>query len=431
MDSLKPKYIYIHSNKNSKNNRSRNRLLFVFFISIIAIFAIGRIVPVLNISSIHKINITQIAHSDDGGGDGSGDGGGDAGGDGGGDSSGDGGGDTGGDGGGDASSDGGGDMGGDGGGDVSSNGGGDVDISSDAGGDVIPTPTNLLPACTLTLNPSAILLNETSTLSWISSDAISGNIQPGIGNVGLTGSRIVSPTSTTIYSGIFINDFSSSSCQTTLVVNLRPLTPPSPILSCSISASPSSITQGANSTLSWLAENASSTTIDNSIGNVSSTGSMVVSPANTTIYTMTAINSSSTVNCNTTITVSSPGGGGGGGGGGGVGYTISPAPTAVLTTFRSEPSGQVLGVVTLAQVPYTGFSDNLNTTLFILILLFGSGILASRFTFGKIRTTSSKLIFHKVPFFSKKDLFESRKIAVSSIFISDNFSYFFGSKDNI
>lgn len=55
--------------------------------------------------------------------------------------------------------------------------------------------------------------------------------------------------------------------------------------------SPQNIDSGASATLGWDIKNALSITIDHGIGNVSTTGEAIVSPAYTTTYKITAINS--------------------------------------------------------------------------------------------------------------------------------------------
>jgi len=55
-------------------------------------------------------------------------------------------------------------------------------------------------------------------------------------------------------------------------------------------ATPSTIKLGENSTLSWKVNNSTSVEIDEGIGKVSPTGSVEVSPLQTTTYTLTAKN---------------------------------------------------------------------------------------------------------------------------------------------
>ncbi len=77
--------------------------------------------------------------------------------------------------------------------------------------------------------------------------------------------------------------------------------PPAPVIS-SFTASPSGITSGQSSTLSWSTTNATSLSIDNSIGTVTG-NSKSVSPTVTTTYTLTATGSGGTATAQTTVTV--------------------------------------------------------------------------------------------------------------------------------
>jgi hypothetical protein len=74
-------------------------------------------------------------------------------------------------------------------------------------------------------------------------------------------------------------------------------------------ATPSSITAGQSSQLTWIVQGATSVTINNGIGTVAATGSTTVTPAATTTYTLTAVGPSGNVTATTTVTVT-PGGGG-------------------------------------------------------------------------------------------------------------------------
>ncbi len=73
----------------------------------------------------------------------------------------------------------------------------------------------------------------------------------------------------------------------------------------SFSASPATIGRGQSSTLSWSVSNASSTSIDNSVGTVTGT-STVVSPQNTTTFTLTATNAKGSSTSAATVVVVPP-----------------------------------------------------------------------------------------------------------------------------
>jgi hypothetical protein len=69
-------------------------------------------------------------------------------------------------------------------------------------------------------------------------------------------------------------------------------TPPSIII---FSSNPSTVNAGGTSTLLWNVTGATSVNIDQGIGQVSVAGTRVVSPAKSTVYTITATNSAGTV----------------------------------------------------------------------------------------------------------------------------------------
>ena len=81
------------------------------------------------------------------------------------------------------------------------------------------------------------------------------------------------------------------------------LQPPSPPVIASFIASPSIIDAGQSSTLTWSTSNATSLTIDGSVVNGTS---LVVSPAVTHTYVLTATNSSGSATAQTTVTVNQP-----------------------------------------------------------------------------------------------------------------------------
>jgi hypothetical protein len=82
-------------------------------------------------------------------------------------------------------------------------------------------------------------------------------------------------------------------------------TPPSVPIINSFSASPSTITVGDSSTLSWSVIDATSVTLDHAIGSVALTGTTAVNPTTTTTYTLTVTNTAGSVTAATTVTVSS------------------------------------------------------------------------------------------------------------------------------
>lgn len=165
--------------------------------------------------------------------------------------------------------------------------------------------------------PTAILVGESSTLSWVVQGATSLSITPGIGSVTGT-SRVVQPTTTTTYTLSATNEGGT----VTRTVQVAVSTPePLPTIAA-FDASPASITPGQSSTLSWSVSGAASVSIaashGASPGAVTST-SVAVTPAASTAYTLTATNAS----------------------GGSVTRTINvtvTAPAPVISSFTASPS---------------------------------------------------------------------------------------------
>jgi hypothetical protein len=87
-----------------------------------------------------------------------------------------------------------------------------------------------------------------------------------------------------------------------------------PVIS-SFTASPSAITSGQSSALSWSISGADTVSINNGIGAQSNatSSSVSVSPTQTTTYTISAVNYLGTTTAQTTVTVTPASGGGGGG----------------------------------------------------------------------------------------------------------------------
>ncbi len=143
-------------------------------------------------------------------------------------------------------------------------------------------------------SPTSITLGQSSTLSWSVSGATSLSIS-GVGAVSGT-SVAVTPSVTTTYTLTATNAAGSVTASTTIT-----LVPP--VISA-FSASPSSLTLGGTTTLSWNVAGAASLSISG-IGAVSG-NSVVVTPSASTTYTLTATNASGSVTASVTVTVNNP-----------------------------------------------------------------------------------------------------------------------------
>jgi hypothetical protein len=199
---------------------------------------------------------------------------------------------------------------------------------------------SLMPGCSLfapklpvvnafEANPPSISTGGSSTLTWNISGAASVGIDQGIGNVALTGSRVVAPGATTTYTLTATNASGSITATCQVVVAGTPAPPAAGLPVITFTANPPGVTAGNSSTLSWNVSNATSTTIDQGIGNVAASGSTIVLPVATTTYTLTASNAAGSSTATTQVIVSSGG------------YTPPPTPTpfAVLgVTAMAEPT---------------------------------------------------------------------------------------------
>jgi len=151
---------------------------------------------------------------------------------------------------------------------------------------------------TFSINPETVEQGSTANLSWAVSGADSVSINQGLGNVPASGTQPVSPDQTTTYTITAVNGLGTSTQSVTLNV-----IPVEPLVINSFALSPDSVTQGDSAVLSWDVSNATSITIDKGVGSVAASGSVNVSPQQTTQYTITASNSLGTETATATLTV--------------------------------------------------------------------------------------------------------------------------------
>lgn len=160
-------------------------------------------------------------------------------------------------------------------------------------------------------SPGSIETGQSSTLSWSVSNATSVTIDQGIGGVALNGSRVVSPSSTTVYTLVASNGSISVPASAQVIVSSP--APPTPTPGVPVintfAVNPATITKGNSTTLSWSTSNATSVSIDQGIGNVAPAGNKSVSPTTSMVYTITASNSSGwVVTQSIALTVNTSGG---------------------------------------------------------------------------------------------------------------------------
>jgi len=136
-------------------------------------------------------------------------------------------------------------------------------------------------------NPGSIAWGGSSTLSWNVSRATTVHIDKGIGYVGASGICFFYTWSTSFYTLTASNEAGNITASAQVVVGRMVGLP----VIHYFNATPPVIAAGDWTTLSWSVSNATQITIMPGIGSVAAAGSINISPAMTTSYTLTAINS--------------------------------------------------------------------------------------------------------------------------------------------
>jgi len=155
------------------------------------------------------------------------------------------------------------------------------------------------------VSPASIINGSTTTVSWATAGATSVAITPGtFASTSASGTVVLSPTATTTYTLTATN--TTGSATATLVVTVTP--PTLPTIS-SFTASPTSISLGGISTLSWTTSGATTLNIaPGSLASTSASGTVNVSPETTTTYVLTATNAAGSVTASAKVTLTSSGG---------------------------------------------------------------------------------------------------------------------------
>ena len=159
---------------------------------------------------------------------------------------------------------------------------------------------NLPPTCSLTPSPGTINLGGSSTLTANCTPAATSYTWTGTGFASSASSGSVSPTSTATYSVVGHNAAGdSSSASATVTVNQPP--------SCSLAASPATISRGDSSTLTATCIPAATSYAWTNSGFAATASSGSVSPTATTTYSVRGTNGAGSGNtANATVTVNQP-----------------------------------------------------------------------------------------------------------------------------
>lgn len=168
------------------------------------------------------------------------------------------------------------------------------------------TSTTLRPTMTLTASPTSIQRGSSSTLTWTSTNTTrcvsSGN---WTSSTATSGSQSIMATTTKVYAISCSGSGGSIAKQVTVTVTGTSTPPTPPTLT--FTASPTTILQGATSTLSWISASTLSCTASNGwTGNKTLTGSQIVSPTATTTYELSCTGVGGSISKQATIAVTVP-----------------------------------------------------------------------------------------------------------------------------
>lgn len=166
---------------------------------------------------------------------------------------------------------------------ASSGGSDDTDDSDNSEADPEDETANPLIS-SFSPSSSSISYDGSVTLSWVVSNATSLSLDNGIGSV--TGDSItVNPVATTTYTLTATNAKGSITATARVNVGSTEL----PVIDSFVAKS-SNLLAGKSIMLTWKVSNATSLVIDNGVGTVTGTDSVMVNPVASTTYTLTATN---------------------------------------------------------------------------------------------------------------------------------------------
>jgi phospholipase C len=152
-----------------------------------------------------------------------------------------------------------------------------------------------------TANPAAVMVGQSTSLTWTTTNANSATLDNGVGQVSPNGVASVSPAQTTVYTLTVQGPGGSTTSQITVTVK--------PATNVTITATPSTIFVGQSTVLTVTATNATKVVItDNVDANTyplpGTGGTQSVSPTATVVYTATATDSKGqTFSATVTVTV--------------------------------------------------------------------------------------------------------------------------------
>ncbi len=154
----------------------------------------------------------------------------------------------------------------------------------------------------LSAQPSSVTAGDSATITWTTTNATEVNFDQGIGRKATSGSVVVTPQQSTLYTMTAIGP--GGQATRTVQIDVSAMGAPS-ITRFTVSAS--TINAGDSTTLSWQTSDADTVSIDNSVGSQATSGQVSVTPSMTTSYTLEALNMAGSTTARVTVTVN-PGG---------------------------------------------------------------------------------------------------------------------------
>jgi hypothetical protein len=245
--------------------------------------------------------------------------------------------------------------------------------------------------------PSSITAGQQSVLEWAVQGATTINITPGVGDVRPAGTATVTPATTTTYT-LVATGTGGRTQQATVTVTVVPPGAGNPQV-IRFEATPTNIISGESSTLSWTTTGATRVDISGVGSNLPLNGSSVVSPTQTTTYTLTATSADNrSVTAPVVVTVTS----------GQVSriVTFSLNPTTINVGGSSQLCWSVENANTVSISPGIGTAkatdciavSPASTTTYILTAVNGTGTVtaSATLTVGQVKI----LTFSQTPEFS-------------------------------
>lgn len=176
---------------------------------------------------------------------------------------------------------------------------------------VTDKPDEKFPKCeAFTATPTTLGVGGGNVLlDWRTTNATSVTISPTIGVVSTTGTTSVGITTSQLFT-LTATDATGAQDTCTANVTVPVVTPITCASNVNFTVSDSSIRRGDSTTLNWTTTGITGVSFDNGITATGLSGSLMVSPSNSTTYNLIATIGSETISCPVNVSVTTGGGGG-------------------------------------------------------------------------------------------------------------------------